>query len=213
MRNTQLGDTIRVLTDRQHIDTLRLLGMLKNYSFRSREHSDHLVLRRIVVTRTECNGKRISSFNLRQLDAVSCGAGLGGGRAFCADHPCGRVHVDIVRLSDNVPAFDYRGWHSLQGAEDELFQGGGTAGGCDDRRARAGIRGDIRLGQRPGLGLLCHGLSSDHLPPRDGSPTPHHLLLRIIITPVMLHTPYNYLPLVILQRQPCLFPFILISLH
>ena len=59
------GDTIRVLTDKQHIDTLRLLGTLKNYSFKSREHSDHLVSRRIVVTRTECNGKRIASFNLR----------------------------------------------------------------------------------------------------------------------------------------------------
>ena len=60
------GDTIRVLTDKQHVDTLRLLGTLKNYSFRSREHSDHLVSRRIVVTRAECNGKRIASFNLRQ---------------------------------------------------------------------------------------------------------------------------------------------------
>lgn len=61
------GDTIRVLTDKQHVDTLRLLGTLKNYSFRSREQSDHLVSRRIVVTRAECNGKRIASFNLRQL--------------------------------------------------------------------------------------------------------------------------------------------------
>ena len=60
------GDTIRVLTDKQHIDTLRLLGTLRNYSFKSREHSDHLVSRRIVVTRAECNGKRIASFNLRQ---------------------------------------------------------------------------------------------------------------------------------------------------
>lgn len=60
------GDTIRVLTDKQHVDTLRLLGTLKNYSFRSREHSDHLVSRRIVVTRAECNGKRIASFNLRR---------------------------------------------------------------------------------------------------------------------------------------------------
>ncbi|MGN0235215.1 MAG: putative transporter [Paludibacteraceae bacterium] len=60
------GDTIRVLTDKQHVDSLRLLGTLRNYSFRSREHSDHLVSRRIVVTRPECNGKRIASFNLRR---------------------------------------------------------------------------------------------------------------------------------------------------
>lgn len=59
------GDTIRVLTDKQHLDALRLLGTVKNYSFSSRENSDHLISRRIAVTRPECNGKRIASFNLR----------------------------------------------------------------------------------------------------------------------------------------------------
>ena len=59
------GDTIRVLTDKQHIDSLRLLGTVRNYSFSSKENSDHLISRRIAVTRPECNGKRIASFNLR----------------------------------------------------------------------------------------------------------------------------------------------------
>lgn len=61
------GDTLRVLTDKQHIDALRLLGQMKDYNLRmQREKSDHLISRRIAVTRPECNGKRIRSFNLRQ---------------------------------------------------------------------------------------------------------------------------------------------------
>lgn len=61
------GDTLRVLTDRQHVDTLRLLGRMKNYDLHVQsEKSDHLISRRIAVTRPECNGKRIRSFNLRQ---------------------------------------------------------------------------------------------------------------------------------------------------
>ena len=61
------GDTIRVLTDKQHIDSLRLLGVTKDYDLRvQREKSDHLISRRIAVTKPECNGKRIRSFNLRQ---------------------------------------------------------------------------------------------------------------------------------------------------
>ncbi|MBR1877384.1 MAG: putative transporter [Paludibacteraceae bacterium] len=61
------GDTIRVLTDKQHLDALRLLGKMKDYDLRvQREKSDHLISRRIAVTRPECNGKRIRSFNLRQ---------------------------------------------------------------------------------------------------------------------------------------------------
>ena len=61
------GDTIRVLTDKQHLTALRLLGPLKDYDLRSqKEKSDHLISRRIAVTRPECNGKRIRSFNLRQ---------------------------------------------------------------------------------------------------------------------------------------------------
>ena len=61
------GDTLRVLTDKQHLDGLRLLGKMKNYDLHVQsEKSDHLISRRIAVTRPECNGKRIRSFNLRQ---------------------------------------------------------------------------------------------------------------------------------------------------
>lgn len=61
------GDTVRILTERQYIDSLRLLGQLKDYDLRAqKEQSAHLISRRIAVTRPECNGKRIRSFNLRQ---------------------------------------------------------------------------------------------------------------------------------------------------
>lgn len=61
------GDTLRILTDKQHINSLRLLGKMKNYDLHVQsEKSDHLISRRIAVTRPECNGKRIRSFNLRQ---------------------------------------------------------------------------------------------------------------------------------------------------
>ncbi len=59
------GDTLRILTDKKHIDSLRLLGPIKDYSFSSKENSAHLISMRIAVTRPECNGKRIASFNLR----------------------------------------------------------------------------------------------------------------------------------------------------
>lgn len=59
------GDTIRVLTDKKHLDALRLLGQVREYSFQSKEQSTHLVSRRIAVTKPECNGKRISSFDIR----------------------------------------------------------------------------------------------------------------------------------------------------
>ena len=61
------GDTLRILTDKKHLDGLRLLGRMKDYDLRVQsEKSDHLISRRIAVTRPECNGKRIRSFNLRQ---------------------------------------------------------------------------------------------------------------------------------------------------
>lgn len=61
------GDTIRILTDKKHLNALRLLGAMKDYDLRVQsEKSDHLISRRIAVTRQECNGKRIRSFNLRQ---------------------------------------------------------------------------------------------------------------------------------------------------
>lgn len=61
------GDTLRILTDKNHINALRLLGRMKDYDLHVQsEKSDHLISRRIAVTRPECNGKRIRSFNLRQ---------------------------------------------------------------------------------------------------------------------------------------------------
>ena len=61
------GDTIRVLTDKRYLPSLRLLGQTENYDLHVQsEKSDHLISRRIAVTRPECNGKRIRSFNLRQ---------------------------------------------------------------------------------------------------------------------------------------------------
>lgn len=63
----QNGDTIRVLTDQRHVRALRLLGQLKDYNLQAqKEKSDHLISRRIAVTKPECNGKRIRTFNLRQ---------------------------------------------------------------------------------------------------------------------------------------------------
>ena len=61
------GDTLRILSDKRHIDSLCLLGQMKDYDLRVQsEKSDHLISRRIAVTKAECNGKRIRSFNLRQ---------------------------------------------------------------------------------------------------------------------------------------------------
>lgn len=61
------GDTLRILTEKQYIHMLRLLGEMKDYDLHVQsEKSDHLISRRIAVTRPECNGKRIRSFNLRQ---------------------------------------------------------------------------------------------------------------------------------------------------
>lgn len=61
------GDILRILTDRQHLEVLRLLGQMKDYDLHVQsEKSNHLISRRIAVTKPECNGKRIRSFNLRQ---------------------------------------------------------------------------------------------------------------------------------------------------
>ena len=61
------GDTLRILTEKQYMDGLRLLGRMRDYDLHVQsEKSDHLISRRIAVTRPECNGKRIRSFNLRQ---------------------------------------------------------------------------------------------------------------------------------------------------
>ena len=63
----QNGDTLRILTEQQYLNSLRLLGKMKDYDLHVQsEKSAHLISRRIAVTRPECNGKRIRSFNLRQ---------------------------------------------------------------------------------------------------------------------------------------------------
>ena len=63
----QNGDTLRILTEQHYLNSLRLLGKMKDYDLHVQsEKSDHLISRRIAVTRPECNGKRIRSFNLRQ---------------------------------------------------------------------------------------------------------------------------------------------------
>ena len=60
------NDVIRIVSDKRHEKELRVLGEITHYGFRGRERSHHLISRRIVVTRAECNGKRLSTFNVRQ---------------------------------------------------------------------------------------------------------------------------------------------------
>lgn len=59
------GDIIRIVSDKRHELALNALGKVTHYGFRGRERSDHLISRRVVVTRTECNGKRLSTFDVR----------------------------------------------------------------------------------------------------------------------------------------------------
>ena len=58
-------DIIRIVTDKRHEKDLQVLGEVTHYGFRGRERSTHLISRRVVVTRTECNGKRLSTFDVR----------------------------------------------------------------------------------------------------------------------------------------------------
>ncbi len=60
------NDVIRIVSDKRHEKDLQVLGEITHYGFRGRERSNHLISRRIVVTRTECNGKRLSSFGIRK---------------------------------------------------------------------------------------------------------------------------------------------------
>lgn len=59
------NDVIRIVSDKRHEKELQVLGEVTHYGFRGRERSQHLISRRIVVTRTACNGKRLSSFDVR----------------------------------------------------------------------------------------------------------------------------------------------------
>ena len=58
-------DIIRIVSDKRHEKDLQVLGEVTHYGFRGRERSNHLISRRVVVTRTECNGKRLSTFDVR----------------------------------------------------------------------------------------------------------------------------------------------------
>ena len=60
------NDVIRIVSDKRHEKDLQVLGEVTHYGFRGRERSNHLISRRVVVTRTECNGKRLSTFDVRQ---------------------------------------------------------------------------------------------------------------------------------------------------
>lgn len=61
----ELGDTLRVLCDREHLDTLSLLGDIEEKPFELKERqSANLISRRIVVTKPEWNGKQIRKLNI-----------------------------------------------------------------------------------------------------------------------------------------------------
>ena len=59
------NDVIRIVSDKRHEKELQVLGEVTHYGFRGRERSNHLISRRVVVTRIECNGKRLSTFDVR----------------------------------------------------------------------------------------------------------------------------------------------------
>ena len=59
------NDVIRIVSDKRHESALQVLGEVTHYGFRGKEQSNHLISRRVVVTRTECNGKRLSTFDVR----------------------------------------------------------------------------------------------------------------------------------------------------
>jgi putative transport protein len=59
------GDVVRIVSDRRHEKDLQVLGAITHYGFHGGERGNHLISRRIVVTRTRCNGKRLSSFDVR----------------------------------------------------------------------------------------------------------------------------------------------------
>jgi len=61
----QEGDTIRVLTDRAHLNALRTLGEVSVYTTIPKGDSAHLVSRRVVVTKPEWNGQKIGKVSLR----------------------------------------------------------------------------------------------------------------------------------------------------
>ena len=60
-----LGDTLRVLTDADHVQSLALIGAAKEHKKTETEHvASNLVARKVVVTRPEWNGKQIRSLGV-----------------------------------------------------------------------------------------------------------------------------------------------------
>lgn len=60
-----VGDTLRILTDIDHIDSLALIGAAKEHKKADTEYSaSNLVSKKIVVTRPEWNGKQIRSLGV-----------------------------------------------------------------------------------------------------------------------------------------------------
>ena len=60
-----LGDTLRVLTDIDHVKHLALIGAAKEHKKNETEHvASNLVARKVVVTRPEWNGKQIRSLGV-----------------------------------------------------------------------------------------------------------------------------------------------------
>ena len=59
------NDIVRIVSDKRHEKDLQVLGEVTHYGFHGHERSNHLISRRVVVTRKECNGKRLSSFDVR----------------------------------------------------------------------------------------------------------------------------------------------------
>lgn len=59
------GDIIRILTTPNHLPALSLLGTIQNHNTTKEKNIAHLITRRIVVTKSEWNGKRIGHLDLR----------------------------------------------------------------------------------------------------------------------------------------------------
>ena len=60
------GDHLRILTDKEHVGTLRLIGQQTERELKAQEAGPELVSRRIVVTKPRWNGKRIGSLHINQ---------------------------------------------------------------------------------------------------------------------------------------------------
>ena len=62
----QNGDILRILTDREHADTLRLIGSTVEKELKEEATSADLVSRRIVVTNPHWNGKKLRNLGINE---------------------------------------------------------------------------------------------------------------------------------------------------